>query len=163
MEEIEIIKQMEEKRKLPKEVKSKIMSQICDCAVSAIIVYVYFIFLKLGIKNIHQDIYLTDLKVFGMSLAVLAVIFFENAYNHKNSKNIWRGIEILVLAIITMLLQYFVLYLTPNFRIMIPIFAIMYNIYFVFKALMIMYKIKSEYKSNLSDIKEIVKTKKKQL
>ncbi len=161
MEEKEIIKQMEEKKKLPKEVKNKIMTEIFGCAISAIIVYVYFIFLKLGIKNIHQDIYLTDLKVFEISLAVISIMMFENAYNNKNSKSMYRGIEILLLAIITMLLQYIILYLTPKYRIIIPIFAIIYNIYYVLKALVIVHRIKSEYRSSLSDIKEIVKNKKK--
>ena len=161
MEEKEIIKQMEEKRKLPKEVKNKIISAFGDCTLSAIIVYVYFIFLNLGIKNIHQNIYLTDLKVFSVSLAVIAVVFFENAYNKKSTKKIYIGIEILVLAIITLLLEYVVLYLTPKYRIIIPIFAILYNIYFVFKALLTMHKIKSDYKKSQSDIKEIVKEKRK--
>ena len=161
MEEKEIIKQMEEKRKLPKEIKNKIISEFGECALSAIIVYVYFIFLNLGVKNIHQNIYITDLKVFSVSLAVIAVVFFENAYNKKSSKNLYRGIEILVLAIITLLLEYVVLYLTPKYRIIIPIFAILYNIYFVFKALLTMHKIKNDYKKSQSDIKEIVKEKRK--
>lgn len=160
MKETEIIKKISEKKKLPKEVKNKMMSEILDCTFSAIIVYTYFIFLKLGMKNIHQDIYITDLKVFQMSLVILAIIFFEKAYNNKDAKNLYRGIEILILAIITMLLQYFNLYLTPRYAIMIPIFAIIYNIYFCLKALATVYKMKSKHISELSDIKEIVKNKK---
>ena len=157
MEEKEIIKQLEEKKKLPKEIKDKILNQTCDCIISAIIVYVYFIFLKLGAKNIHQNIYLVDLKVFSMSLAILSIIFFEHAYNKKSAKSLYRGIEVLGIAIITLLLQYFIVYLTPNYRIMIPVFAILYNIYFIIKALIIIYKMKSEYTKKLSDVKEIVK------
>lgn len=157
MEEKEIINQLEEKKKLPKEIKDKILNQTCDCIISAIIVYVYFIFLKLGAKNIHQNIYLVDLKVFSMSLAILSIIFFEYAYNKKSAKSLYRGIEVLGIAIITLLLQYFIVYLTPNYRIMIPVFAILYNIYFIIKALIIIYKMKSEYTKKLSDVKEIVK------
>ena len=161
MEEKEIIKQMEEKRKLPDEIKNKMMNEISNCVISSILVYVYFIFLKLGMKNIHKDIYITDLRVFGVSFAILSVIFFENSYNHKSVKKLCAGIEILILAIITMILQYFVLYLTPKYSIIVPIFAIIYNVYFVLKALVMVQKTKKDYKKDLSDIKEIVKNKEK--
>ncbi len=156
MEEKEIIRQMEEKRKIPLEVKNEIMNKICDCVLSAIIVYTYFIFLNLGIRNIHQDVLVMDLKVFSVSLAVIAIMLLEIAYSKKETKNLYRGIEILGLAIITMLLQYFVLYLTPKYRIMVPIFAVIYNVYFVLKALFLIYKTKSNYMKNLSDIKQII-------
>lgn len=161
MEEKEIIKQMEEKRKLPDEIKSKIINEICNCVISSILVYVYFIFLKLGMKNIHKTIYITDLRVFGVSFAILSVVLFENSYNRKSVKKLCTGIEILILAIITMVLQYFVLYLTPKYSIIIPIFAIIYNVYFILKAFVMTQKIKIDYKRNLSDIKEIVKNKEK--
>ena len=126
------------------------------CILSAIIVYAYFIFLNLGIRNIHQNILLTDLKVFSVSLAIVAVMLLEFAYRKKETKNLYRGIEVLVLAIITMLLQYIILYLTPKYRIIVPIFAVIYNIYFVLKALFLLYKTKSSYIKNLSDIKDII-------
>ena len=138
------------------EVKNEIMNKIWECILSAIIVYAYFIFLNLGIRNIHQNILLTDLKVFSVSLAIVAVMLLEFAYRKKETKNLYRGIEVLVLAIITMLLQYIILYLTPKYRIIVPIFAVIYNIYFVLKALFLLYKTKSSYIKNLSDIKDII-------
>lgn len=163
MEEKEIIKQMEEKKKLPTKIKNKIISVFGECALSSIIIYVYFIFLNLGAKNIHQKIYITDLKVFSISLVILAVAFFENSYNKKNKKNLCRGLEILTLAVITLLLEYIAIYLTPKYRIIIPIWAILYNIYFVLKALVLMHKTKNDYKKSQSDIKEIVKGKRKKV
>lgn len=156
MEEKEIIKKIEEKRKIPAEVKNKIMTQICDCVLSSIIVYTYFIFLKLGMRNIHETVYLKDLKVFSMSFAILAIVFLEKSYYGKDKLNLYRGIEILVIAVITMLLQYVFLYLPPNYRIITTIFAIMYNVYFVLKALVMIHKTKRDYERKLSDIKEIV-------
>lgn len=161
MEENEIIKQIKEKRKFPEDVKNKIMSQIAKSVISAIIVYIYFIFLELGARNIHNNIFVTDLKVFGVSFAVLAVVLLEKGYNNDLNK-IVMGIEILVVAIFTMLLQYCAMYLDTRYRIMIPIFAILYNIYFVLKALIRINKIKNEHKRNLNDIKEIVKHKGKE-
>lgn len=163
MEEIEIINQMREKRKFSEELKRKIMSQIAECVLSAIIVYTYFIFLELGAKNIHTNIYVTDLKVFGVSFAVLAVVFLEKGYSSKDARKLVMGIEILIVAILTMLLQYCALYATPRYRIMMPIFAIMYNIYFFLKALLRINRVKTEHKKNLSDIKDIVKNKGKHM
>lgn len=156
MEEKEIIKQIEEKRKIPSEVKNEIVNKICDCAFSSIIVYAYFIFVNLGIRNIHQDILVTDLKVFSVSLAIIAIMFLEIAYRKNETKDLYRGIEFLGLALITMLIQYFVIYLTPKYRIMVPIFGVIYNVYFVLKALLLIYKMKSNYMKKLSDIKEII-------
>ncbi len=159
MEESEIINQIKEKKKFPEDVKSKIISQIVESTVSSIIVYAYFIFLELGAKNIHNNIYVTDLKVFSVSFAVLAIVFLEKGYSNKNNKKICMGIEILIVAIITMLLEYCALYFLPKYRLAIPIFAIVYNIYFFLKALIGIRKIKNEYKRNSNDIKEIVKRK----
>lgn len=158
MEENEIIKQIKEKKRFPEDVRSKIMNQIVEGVVSAIIVYIYFIFLELGARNIHNNIFVTDLKVFGVSFAVLAVVLIEKGYN-KDLKKMIMGIEILIVAMLTMLLQYCALYLTPKYRIMIPIFAILYNIYFILKALISINKIKNVHKRNLNDIKEIIKNK----
>lgn len=159
MEESEIINQIKEKRKIPEEIKNTIMNKIAENAISVIIVYVYFIFLALGARNIHKDIYVTDLRVFSVSFAVLAVVFLEKGYGNRNNKKICTGIEILVVAIVTMFLQYCTLYLSSKYRIIIPIFAILYNIYFFLKTLIITRKIKSEYKRNSNDIKEIIKHK----
>lgn len=159
MEENEIIKQIKEKKRFPEDVRSKIMNQIVEGVVSAIIVYTYFIFLELGARNIHNNIFVTDLKVFSVSFAILAVVFLEKGYSNKNSKKICIGIEILIVAILTMLLQYCALYFSTRYRIIIPIFAILYNIYFFLKALIMIRKIKSEYKRNSNDIKEIIKHK----
>lgn len=162
MEESEIINQIKQKKKFPEDVKNKVISQILECVLSAIIVYSYFIFLELGAKNIHNNIYVTDLKVFSVSFAVLAVVFLEKGYSNKNSKKICIGIEILIVAILTMLLQYCALYFSTRYRIIIPIFAILYNIYFFLKTLVMIRNIKSEYKRNSNDIKEIVKHKGKE-
>lgn len=162
MEESEIINQIKAKKKFPEDIKNKIITQIVESVVSSIIVYAYFIFLELGAKNIHNNIYVTDLKVFAVSFAILAVVFLEKGYSSKNSKKICMSIEILIVAILTMLLQYCAMYLTPRYRILIPIFAILYNIYFFFKTLAMIKKIKSEYKRNSNDIKEIVKHKNNQ-
>lgn len=163
MEEKDIIEKMEEKRKIPKEIKDRIIMTFFDSTLSSIIVYIYFIFLNLGIKNIHQNIYLTDLKVFSISLIIITIVFFENSYNKKSSKALYRGIEVLGLAIITLLIEYMFIYLTPKYRIIIPIFAILYNIYFVLKAMLLTQKIKNNYKKSQSDIKEIVKEKRKKI
>lgn len=157
MEEKEIIEKLEGNKKFPKEVKNEILTQLFQCAICAIIVYVYFIFLRLGEKNINQKIYITDLKVFATSFAILSVVFFENAYKYKNNKKMVVGIEILVLAIITLVIQYIVLYLTSKYIILIPAVAIIYNVYFILKALVICHSIRMEYKESLSDIKEIIK------
>lgn len=159
MEENEIIKQIKEKKRFPEDVKNKMMNQIVECVLSAIIVYAYFIFLELGARNIHNNIYVTDLKVFSVSFAVLAVVFLEKGYSDKNSKKLFMGIEILIIAILTMLLEYCALYFSARYRIMIPIFAILYNIYFILKALIGISKIKNEHRKNSNDIKEIVKDK----
>lgn len=149
-------KQVKEKNNLPKE-KKKSFSIICDSALSAIIAYVYFIFLELGSKNIHPDIYITDLRVFAVSLCVVAIIFFEKAYKDKTMKQLCRGIEVFVLAILTLFLQYVILYLPQNYRVFIPLLGVAFNIYYVLKTLAWIVTIKRKDKKSKSDIKEIVK------
>lgn len=157
MEIKELIKKIEEKRRIPEEIKDDIIKEIHECILCSILAYVYFIFLKLGAKNIHQSIFLTDLKVFAISAVVVAVAFFENSYREKNNKLLYRGLELLSLGLITVFLQYVTVYLAPQYMIMIPAIAILYNIYFVLKAILISNNIKNKYNKSQNDIKEIVK------
>lgn len=160
-EELKILNQIKENKKLPKSVKKKMLSAIADCAISAIIAYVYFIFLELGNKNIHPNIYITDLRVFAVSLSIVSIVFFERAYRNKSVKEMFRGIEILVLAILTLFLQYIILYLTPSYRIFIPLFGVIFNIYYIFKTFVMCKNVKITYRRESNDIKEIIKKEKK--
>ena len=104
---IEAIKEaLKQKKKLPKEESKKINKVLLKNFIIAGLILIYFIFLNLGFINIKSDVYVTDLKVFGMCILLFAVALIENAYKKENGETALYGVEMIVLAIVTIGLIY---------------------------------------------------------
>ena len=83
----------------------------------AIGVIVYFYLINLGYKNIAKDIFITDLHVFSMTILAASIVLFEKSYKNENEILCVYGIEMLVLAILTLFMPYIYFYSNPNIRI----------------------------------------------
>ena len=59
-------KEIEEKKKLPKNIREKINSKIFENTIILAIIIIYLIALNIGMYNIQTDMYLNDLKVFSI-------------------------------------------------------------------------------------------------
>ncbi len=147
----------EVKQKMPKTQKEKIYKRIFQDILLAIGISIYFIFLNLGFKNIAEEVFAIDLKVFSISILIIAIIFFEYSYKHNKGKTAIYGIEILVLAISTLAASYLLEIYKNSFSIVICIFSLIFLIYYVIKSIRVYKKMKKEYYESLSDIKEIIK------
>ena len=97
----EIKKTMQEKQSLPKEESNKINRYLFQNIMVAIAIIVYFIFLNLGKQNIQLNVYVTDLKVFGMCILLLAIMLLEKAYKDDSGRLAVFGIEMIVNNYIT--------------------------------------------------------------
>ena len=69
-----------------------------------IFVILYFVSLGVGFINIESVAYVTDLKVFSIAILAIAIILFEYSYNKDSGKFAIIGIEMLFVAIITLVL-----------------------------------------------------------
>lgn len=152
-----ISKVIEEKRKIPKDIKNKINTKRFQNAAIAIIAFIYLGALNLGMINIPTENYLMDLKVFSMLLLIGSIILFEVAYKKDKGEIFLHGIEAMVAAIFTEYLIYMYSIFYNTFGSIVLSFGILCLIYYAVKVLILKKKIIKEYNKSLIDINEIVK------
>lgn len=146
------------KNRIAVETSKKIKKKIFENLIIAIIFSIYLYFIYLGSQNIEANVFLTDLKVFSFGLLIIAIILFEYSYKKDNGNLCIHGIEILILAIITLFLIYiYSLYINRTFSLIITSISIFSIIYFVIKSIIIFFRIKNVDFKSKNDIKEIIK------
>ena len=121
----------------------------------AICIIIYFMFLNLGHMNIRNDIYVIDLKVFSMSILLIAIVLIEKAYKKEKGEFAIYGIEMIVLAITTVGLIYVNLMLSTRYEFIVPAISSIFAIYYVIKSVVVNLKLKKKY--FVDNIKEIIK------
>lgn len=151
----EIKETIKEKKALPKEEAKKINKVLFRNIVIAGLIIIYFMFLNLGFVNIKDDVFITDLKVFGMCILLLAIALIENSYKKENGEIALYGIEMVVLAIITIGLIYVKLMFSSRYVYIASAISYIFAIYYVVKSIVIYIKKKKQYFVN--DMKEIMK------
>ena len=73
-------KVLEEKKKIPKNIKEKINSKRFENIAFGAVIIIYFFALNLGMSNIPTENYLTDLKVFSVFLLIHQYSKFYNTF-----------------------------------------------------------------------------------
>lgn len=148
-------KELKSKKKLPAEELKKINKRLFQNIFLAIVIMFYLDFIILGFVNIENSVFVTDLKVFGMALLVVSIGIFEYAYKKDSGKHIIHGIEILLLAFVTILLIYVNLMWSNKFIYITAFVSYVFAIYYVAKSIIIYKKMKKEY--FLEEMKKIIK------
>lgn len=150
-------KVIEEKKKIPKEVKEKINSKAFKNIAIAAIIIVYLAALHFGMINISTDMYITDLKVFSIILLVATIFIFEYGYK-KDDGEIWiHGVEVMIIAIFSLYLVYLYSIFYAKYGMLILSAGITILIYYAIKIIITQRRIEKEYIRGLTDIGEIIK------
>ena len=158
-----IEKELDEKRKMPKELKEKVRTKIFTNAIIAICLILYFLFLFLGSANKTKGVRVIDLEVFSSIFLVTSITLFEIAYKRDSGTLAIYGIETLIVGIITLFLPYIIFELQPQYQIFYNLVGAYFGIYYTIKCICIAIKAKNDYGKNISDVKEIVKKEKRQI
>ena len=153
----EIKKTMKEKQSLPKEESNKINRYLFQNIMVAIAIIVYFIFLNLGKQNIQLNVYVTDLKVFGMCILLLAIMILDKAYKADSGRLAVFGIEMIVLSLTTISLIYVDLMLSSRYSVILTSISYIFAIYYLIKSVVIYLKKRKKY--FVDGMKEIIKDK----
>lgn len=152
-------KEIEEKKKLPKEKIIEINTKIFQNIMLAITIMLFLLFINLGYRNIGKEAYITDLKVFSISLIIITIILFEKAYKKDSGQWAIHGIEVFVLSVLTLSFPFIVSTLPEQFMLIVGCISFLFGIYYVGKSIIINIKEKRSYFKNNSDIKQITKNK----
>ena len=114
---------------------SIIYSSVFKNILYAIIVILYFILIIMGYNSIEQNVFITDLKVFSMTLLIATICIFENAYKKDSGKLTVTGIEFLILSICSLLSIRAYMVFNNKFVSLVTSFALLFAIYYVGKAI----------------------------
>lgn len=156
-----IEKEINEKTKLPNEVKEKIKKEVFTNLVVASGIILYFIFIVLGSVGTIKNVRIIDLNIFSFLFLTVAIFLFEIAYRKDDGKLAMHGIESLVVAIFTLFLPYIIFELNKTDKKYYLMVSIYIASYYILKSIIISVKTKNKFMSNnISDIKEIVKKEK---
>lgn len=153
----DVIEKEAKSKQIPKEEQDKINNRVFQNIFIAIIIMFYLNFIILGFINIENDIFLVDLKVFGLSILVISIGIFEYAYKKDSGIYTIHGIEALILALCTIGFIYLDIMYKNKFIPIVILVAYIFSIYYIAKAIIIYKKLKKQYFMN--NIKEIIKRK----
>lgn len=158
-----IEEEINEKMKMSEDVKKSLRKEIFTNIIICACLVAYFIFLFLGGLGKTKEVSIISLRIFSTIYLITSIILFEIAYRKDNGKIAIHGIEILVIAIITLFLPYIIFELDSKHQKIYAFVGEYIATYYVIKCIYISIKRKKKYSKEVSDIKEIIKKEKRQI
>ena len=137
-------------------IRKKYKIDLIICIISAVIIQLYFVSLHLIKSNIF-NIYV---KISYLAFIIISVIIFEIAYKKEKNFLIINGIEIILLAIHTMLIGRNISQKITTEEMYIISTSYVWPIYYCFKAMTIYTKENKRKLNRILDVSEIVKEEK---
>ena len=155
--EVLMEKELENKRKLTKEVKENMNKMIFINLNIAILFMLIMIGINIAYLNVSSEKFILFIKLFSILSVFSSVLTFEIAYRKESVSKMFYGIELLVLSIIIMYIPYVYLHMPQMVKQILMLAPLYFSIYYVAKSIFINRKVTREYINSLSDVKEIVK------
>ncbi len=156
IDEKQIAEQIETAKKMPRDEKKKIYKKVFSNILLGIIVTLYFIGIGVGFLNIEGPTFITDLKVFSLAILAISIILFEYAYGKDDDNTALYGIEMLFVAIMSLVLLYTCILHQDKFVAVANIVACIGVLYYLVKSISIYIREKLKWKKTISDVKKIV-------
>ena len=155
---IEILEEdLSKNKKLTPELKKKIRRIFGKNIFIIGLILIYMALLTLAFYKMELNTLSTDLKVLSTGFLVFAIIKFEQGYKNDNEGIFLTGIELLVLAIITLFMTVLISTDEHFFQSIIMGISIFVAVYYIVKSFVIRGKIKKQHKKQVSDVRDIVK------
>lgn len=155
----EIGKVIEKQKIVPKIHQKKMMQRVFDNLILAIVFLLYFFFINLGAMHIGQETFLVDLYVFCLFTLAISIYLFEVAYKKDKGRIAIHGIEVLAMAIITLLSLYLFQMQKDQFPLLLNAASLIFSVYFVGKSIYLYVKMKKRALKQNNDVHRIAKTK----
>lgn len=153
-------KEIENKRKLPEEIKKDIKKKILHNLILALIIILYLDAVNILFNKLENNMFEKIMKFVALGIDIITVILFEIAYRRKSKRIFIVGIELLICSIFSLYVPY--IYLFTNLKNVITICLEIIIVYYIIKAFIIFKGRQFEYQNNLSDVKEILKDSEKE-
>lgn len=155
---IEILEEdLSKNKKLTPELKKKIRRIFGKNIFIIGLILIYMALLTLAFYKMELNTLSTDLKVLSTGFLVFAIIKFEKGYKNDNEGIFLTGIELLVLAIITLFMTVLISTDEHFFQSTIMGISIFVAVYYILKSFVIRGKIRKQHKKQVSDVRDIIK------
>ena len=135
------------KKKIKENPKNKqIKKDIIRNVLIAVVITVYFLFINLGVNAIPATEYVLDLQTLSIFAIIIAIIIFERAYKKDANYLALHGIEMIVVAIETLVILQF--YSAESKYFYYVLFGVMLGmvLYYIIKSLVIYIRAKIKKK-----------------
>ena len=160
----EFLEKIEKERKNQKQVPEDKMKLAHIVVAKNIVIAVgfllYFFLFKMAFITLEPVYFVTLMNAFSIITIVFTIIIFEIAYKKDSDVLAIHGIEMMFLAITTLLFKLVYMNYMAFFIRTTTIVAILFAIYYAIKATRIYIKARKKFKNNTREIEEIIKTKK---
>lgn len=154
------LEKINEKNKIPEEAKQKISKKIYRNVIISIFIIAYFLMLFIGDNMAERATRTIGFNIFSMILLILSIVAFEVSYKKDNDELAINGIEILVIAIITLFMPYMYFESAGKTRTIYMLSPVFVGIYYSIKCIVINIKEKRKYRESINEIKDLVKREK---
>ncbi len=154
-------KYIDNRKILPEDELNKINKKIFENIIIADIVMLFLFLIGMGALNIDPNIFVTDLRVFSIGLIVFTIFLFEISYKKENTNLCIHGIEALFISLLILFSIYVYILYCSRFELYIALFSYLFALYYAGKSIYIYIKMVKNYYASLSDINQIVKTRRK--
>ena len=161
-EKLELVeKEIEEKRKLPFDIKNEIFKSIFHNLLIAVIIMVFLCVVNVLFRFLDEITFEIAMKYLALFIIIVTVIVIEVAYRRSSKRTALIGIELLLISVFSLYVPYFYLMASPFFMKLSIIVPGLIAAYYVMKAILIFKSGEFKYHDDLSDVKDILKEEKK--
>lgn len=152
--------QLDEKRKIPQELRDVIDKTIFYNIIMSIGIMTYLLIMNIGYFTLEPDVFKLNMKIVSILLITLTIAIFEIAYKRDSGTLCITGIEMLVLSFIVLYMPFAYSYESDVTKKFIMLTSIFFAIYYVGKLIVLYINIERMHRNSLSDVKEITKKEK---
>jgi hypothetical protein len=147
---------IENRKKLPPEVKQSIINSIFYNVVMFIIMLILTLIINITYNKLQLSNFENYMKFMQVGLAILTVGIFELAYRKDTIKIGLYGIEFFIYSIAILFVPY--MYISLEKLDFLKCISLIYTVYYFAKSLVTFFCVRYNFlKDNISDVKEIVK------
>ena len=139
-----------------KENNKIIRKKIFENLIISVAMMLYFILINFSYLRMEEDLLLQGIKIASLIILFFSIIIFEVAYHKDSGRIAINGIEVLVLAILTLTIRLVTARFKIDFGKYIVYLAYTFTIYYILKSIILYTIEKKKYLDSLSDIHEIV-------
>ena len=155
-QEVKINKELDDKNKIPKDVRNHLYRKILKEISIAIFINIFFIIMNYGFTKLEQNLLTHIMQGIAGVFILSTIILFEISYRKSNDELAIHGIELTVLSFIVLFMPYVYFRRGIVFRLLYSMGNVFFSIYYAVKALVVYLISVKKYKNTVSDIKEIV-------